>query len=52
MLEQKSEKKETPMERADRIARQLIETEQRAREKKTSRLRDMRLNMQKSPVTL
>lgn len=42
------EKKETPMERADRISRELISAEQTDRQKKTARLRKKRLELERS----
>lgn len=42
-----TEKRETPMERADRIARELISSERLAQEKKTARLREQRLEMER-----
>ena len=45
MMDATIEKRESRDERADRIARELINEERRAREKKTARLRAIRLNM-------
>ncbi len=47
MLEAIVEKRESRDERANRIARGLIKAERVAREKKTARLRDMRLKMER-----
>ncbi len=41
------EKPESKLERADRIAREIITAERAARESKTSRLRDMRMKMER-----
>ncbi|MBC2885449.1 hypothetical protein H7Q97_08520 [Ochrobactrum sp. CM-21-5] len=47
MSRNNTEKKETPMERADRIARELLSAERKEREKKTARLREKRLEMER-----
>lgn len=41
------EKKETSMERADRISREILSGEQAAREKRTARLRKKRLELER-----
>jgi hypothetical protein len=46
MVEVRTEKPENRHVRADRIAREYIAAERKAREKKTARLREMRLNME------
>jgi hypothetical protein len=45
-MEVRSEKPENRHVRADRIAREYIESERRERERKTERLRAMRLRME------
>ena len=45
MTEATTQKRESRDERADRIARELIHAERTAREKKTARLREIRLQM-------
>ena len=47
MVEIQKEKPENRHERADRVAREYITAERRAREKKTARLREMRLKMER-----
>lgn len=47
MSSNNTEKRETPMERADRVARELISSERMEREKKTARLRELRLEMER-----
>lgn len=46
MLNQVTEKKESRLERTDRIARDMIEAERRVEERKTARLRKKRLKME------
>ena len=46
VLKQKPERKESRLERTDRIAREMIKAERRAEERKTARLREMRLKME------
>jgi hypothetical protein len=47
MVEIQREKLESRQERADRIALEYITAERRAREKKTARLREMRLKVER-----
>jgi hypothetical protein len=47
MVEIQKEKTESRQERADRISLEYITAERRARQKKTARLREMRLNAER-----
>jgi hypothetical protein len=47
MTEVRLEKLENRHERADRVAREYITTERRARQKETARLREMRLKIER-----
>ena len=51
MMIQQVEKRESKNERTDRIARGIIQKERSQRDKKTARLRDMRLKMERVAET-
>jgi len=46
LSDRKPERKESRLERTDRIARELIQAERAAEARKTARLREMRLKME------
>jgi len=48
MMSSTESRKESRLERSDRIAREIIVSERRTRERKTARLRALRMEMEKS----
>lgn len=47
MINGKTEKKESQMDRADRVSREYITEESNIREKKTAKLRNLRLEIER-----
>lgn len=47
MMRERPERRESRLERSDRIARQILHEERRKRDSKTARLREMRMKIER-----